>query len=200
MTAPIDFFFDFASPYAYCLADSLAEVAARHGRSLRWRPILLWAVLKQHGMPPPLEHEVKRRYVLADMARSARFFGKPEFRMPDPFPVSTHLPARLFHHLEAMQPDAAVPFARAVLDAAFRRGAHLADAATIAALAGVCGVSPEVAAAGMTGDTAKEALRLANEAAAALGVWGSPFVVLDGDAFFGADRLPQIEARLEGRL
>ena len=50
------------------------------------------------------------------------------------------------------------------------------------------------------GDAARAALAQGIDDAVRLGVFGSPFVRIDGEPFFGADRLPQIEARLAGRL
>ncbi|PWR22162.1 2-hydroxychromene-2-carboxylate isomerase [Zavarzinia compransoris] len=196
MAEPIDFYFDFASPYAYFLAEPLASLAAAHGRVLNWRPLMLWAVLKEIGLPPPLDNAVKRRYVLADMARSARHVGKP-FALPDRFPVSSHLPARLFHELAADDPAGAVRFAHRVFKAYFTEGADLGDAAVIEALALDCGIARERARAGEAGRAL--VLRAIDQAVAA-GVWGSPYVVIGAEAFFGADRLPQIEACLRGDL
>ncbi|HKA43994.1 MAG TPA: DsbA family protein, partial [Burkholderiales bacterium] len=43
-TAPIDFYFDFSSPYGYFASNKIDELAAKHGRTVIWRPILLGAV------------------------------------------------------------------------------------------------------------------------------------------------------------
>ncbi|MDB5730894.1 MAG: oxidoreductase, partial [Variovorax sp.] len=63
---PIDFWFDFASPYGYFMSEKIDEVAARHGRSVRWRPVLLFAVLRALDLPAPLGSTVKRDYLLHD--------------------------------------------------------------------------------------------------------------------------------------
>lgn len=192
MAEPIDFYFDFASPYAYFMAEPLASLAARHGRRLLWQPIMLWAVLQEIGLPPPLDNGVKRAYVHADMARSARFFGK-SFRLPSRFPVSSHLPARLFHEAAEQDPAAALRFAHGVFAAYFAADADIGQPAVIEALAREAGLAP-------AGERGKALLLDANARAVAAGVWGSPFVVVDGESFFGADRLPQIEAVLRGDL
>lgn len=195
MKAPIDFYFDFASPYAYFLADALDELARRHGRVVHWRPLMLWAVLKEHGMAPPLEHAVKRAYMLQDMDRSARHYGKA-FRLPTSFPLSSHLPARVFYHLQAQDGALALRFARQVFSAYFTQEANIADATAIQDIGASCGVAREVIAAGLADGSAKETLRQVIAEAQARGVFGSPFVFIDGEAYFGADRLPQIEAAL----
>lgn len=195
MKAPVDFYFDFASPYAYFLADALEQSCARHGRSLRWRPLMLWAVLKELGMAPPLEHPVKRAYMLHDMDRSARHYGKA-FRLPSNFPLSSHLPARVFHYLQVRDEALALRFARAVFDAYFTQDANVADAAAIQNIGASCDIARDVIAAGLADSAAKETLRQVIAEAQARGVFGSPFVFIDGEGFFGADRLPQIEAAL----
>ena len=44
MADPIDFYFDFSSPYGYLAAKQIDDIAARHGRAVRWRPHLIGAV------------------------------------------------------------------------------------------------------------------------------------------------------------
>ena len=52
MTAPIDFYFDFASPYGYLAATQIDGIAERHGRRVRWCPILLGAAQPVHILTP----------------------------------------------------------------------------------------------------------------------------------------------------
>ncbi|WP_341648434.1 DsbA family protein [Thauera humireducens] len=52
MAEPIDFYFDFSSPYGYFMAERIDALAAAHGRSVRWRPFLLGAVHKVTGEVP----------------------------------------------------------------------------------------------------------------------------------------------------
>ncbi|SMF04422.1 2-hydroxychromene-2-carboxylate isomerase [Tistlia consotensis] len=193
---PIRFYLDFASPYAYAVHRDLEALAERHGRALEWRPILVWAVLKALGVPPPLESEAKRRYLLADMARSAAFHGLP-YREPVRLPLSTHLAARIFHACHEVDPVAAKAFGRSVFRAFFAEGLDIADEAVLLSLAGEQGLAPDFVRDAMTGAEGKARLARAVEAALADGVVGSPFVLLDGEGFFGADRLPQIAWRLD---
>ncbi len=198
--APIEFWFDFGSPYAYLAAERLPALAARHGRALDWRPMLLFAVLRRLGLPPPLGHAAKHAYLLLDAERSARQLGVA-YRQPTRFPVITPLPGRLFQVLAARDRQAAAGFAAAALRAAFRDDQPLDDAAAVAALAAACDGRPAAALlAAADAAPARAGLAAAVDVAAARGIFGSPFVVIDGEAFFGADRLPQIEARLAGRL
>lgn len=194
----IDFFFDFASPYAWFALSGLQDLAKRHERVIRLRPMLLWAVLKERGMPPPLEHEAKKAYLLHDMQRSARFYGLP-FRMPDAFPTSSHLPARLQLQLQAAQHPQAAAFADAVLTAYFTRNIDLRDASEICRIAAALGIEPQWAEEALASEHGRERLKQANAEALAAGVWGSPFIIVDDEPYFGADRLPQIARQLAGQ-
>jgi 2-hydroxychromene-2-carboxylate isomerase len=195
MTEPITLWFDFASPYAYFALDRLERLAEAHDRTIVWRPMLLWAALKAQGVAPPMDSAAKRNYFLADMARSAAFHGVV-YRPPSRFPASSHRPARLFYAFEDAR--AARAFGRDVFRAYFEADADLSDAETVVALAERHGFRPEAARAAMDGEIARRRLAEANEAAVAAGVCGSPWIEADGEAFFGADRLPQLAWRLSG--
>lgn len=195
MSAAIDFYFDFGSPYAYCAAARAEEIAAAHGRALVWRPVLLWACRERFGMPAPFRDGPEAEYMRRDFERSAAYHGLP-FVWPPSFSRSTHAAARLFYGIEARDAGQARAFARRALDAHFGEGVDLTDPERLAALAAGVGVSPEAAARFGTSGEVRAKLRQVNEDAIAAGVWGSPFFVLDGEPFFGADRLPQMDWRL----
>jgi 2-hydroxychromene-2-carboxylate isomerase len=189
---PIDFYFDFASPYAWFAWKEFRRIAQAHSRSVRYRPMLLWAVLQARGMPPPLEHEAKKSYLLHDMQRSARYMNVP-FRMPDAFPTSSHLPARLLLQLQQNGDARAVPLAQAVLGGYFESNIDLRDAQTLVRVGTSLGLDPAWVSEALAAETGKRLLQDANAEAVAAGVWGSPYIIVDGEAFFGADRLPQLD-------
>ena len=115
----IDFYFDFSSPYSYLLSEKIDALAARFGRTVRWRPILLGAIFKAAGSAPlTLQYSPKAAYSILDFDRSARFMGLP-YRHPDVFPIASQYAARACYWLEEHQPTAARPFAQAVFRALF---------------------------------------------------------------------------------
>jgi 2-hydroxychromene-2-carboxylate isomerase len=198
MKDPIEFYFDFASPYSYFMAERLDAIARACRRDVIWRPLILWAVLKVHGLPAPLEHPVKKSYVLRDMERSARFHDLP-FRLPTRFPASSHLPARAFYWLLTTRPDAVKSFAQRVFQAYFVDDIDIGSADDIArCLAGVAGISGAAAQAALTDESAKAMLQACVASAVTKGVWGVPYVLIGEEAFFGADRLPHIARHLRG--
>ena len=75
MTPPIDFYFDFSSPYGYLAAQKIEALAAKHGRAVDWHPVLLGVVFRQTGTAPLTDVPLKGDYSRRDFERSARFHG-----------------------------------------------------------------------------------------------------------------------------
>ena len=195
MAAPIVFYFDFASPYAYVALAPLDALARAHGREVEWRPIILWAVFKALGIAAPLGTPARWRYLQLDMARSAAFHGVP-YRHPEALPASSHLAARLYLVVERADPVLARRLGPALFRAFMADGRDITDPEVLAAVAGECGVPADRARAAMDGADGRALLAASVERAIADGVCGSPFFIVDGEPFFGADRLPQIAWRL----
>src|SRR3546814_15937795 len=87
MPTPIDFYFDFSSPYGYLASGQIEALAARHGRTVAWRPILLGVVFQQSGGQPLLDIPRKGGYARHHHARPARLLGlpvQPPARFPFP--------------------------------------------------------------------------------------------------------------------
>lgn len=196
MSAPIDFYFDFSSPYGYFMSEKIDEVAARYGREVRWRPYLLGAVYKKLGSQPLPNLPLKGPYSVRDFERSARFLGL-SCRIPEAFPVATQHAARAFYWLEDRDPALARRFALATLRAYFGDGRDISQLDAVLDLAAGLGVDRAALAAALDSDELKARLRAECEAAIERGVFGSPFVIIDGEPFWGVDRLPQIERWLE---
>lgn len=195
MPSPIIFYFDFASPYAYFALEEIEATGRRWDRPVEWRPVLVWAILKALEIAPPLEIRAKRDYLFADMRRSANFHGLP-YRQPTHLPASAHLATRLYLTIAEQDGDRAKAFGRDLFRAFFTEDRDITDKAEIAAIAARHGVGAAATQDGMTGARGRSLLAAAIDRALADGVIGSPFFLLDGEAFFGADRLPQIIWRL----
>jgi len=192
---PIAFFFDFSSPYGYIASRLIDDLAARHGRDVVWRPILLGAIFKITGMGPLPSVPLKGDYSLRDFARMARMHGAP-FAMPEPFPFSGVQANRAFYWLDGADPAAARDLAKALYGAAFS-GGDIGGADAVADIAARLGHDRAAVLAGMSSPEAKDRTRAETDAAVALGVFGSPFIIVDGEPFWGADRLDQVERWLE---
>jgi len=190
--APIDFYFDFSSPYSYIASEWIEALAARHARTVRWHAMLLGVTFQAAELRSPVSHPIKREYSFHDFARSARFAGVP-FVVPGKFPIPTQNAARVYWWLQASDESRAAAWAHAGLRAVFTREADLSDPVRLKALAVEFGLDGEEAEGAWNDPRWKDALRQENESAIAAGVFGAPFFFVDGEPFWGNDRRPQIE-------
>ena len=193
MSAPIDFYFDFSSPYGDLASHKIDALAAKHGRTVDWRPMLLGVVFKQTGAAPLTMVPLKGDYSKRDFQRSARYHGIEEFRMPSPSPISTQAPARIMLWAKARDPALGVRVAKALYRGYFFEGRDISNADTAADVAATAGVDREGARASVDDPAMKDALKREVDGAIARGVFGSPFIFVDGEPFWGLDRLDQIE-------
>ena len=193
MPAPVDFYFDFSSPYGYLASEKIEALAQKHGRTVTWHPILLGVVFKQTGAIPLTQVPLKGDYARRDMARSAGFHGVGDFRMPSRFPIPSQAPARIVLWLRERDPALAARVAHALYRAFFVSDIDISDPGQAVAVAASSGVDAQAARAAIDDPAIKDALRAENDQAIAKGVFGSPFIVVDGEPFWGLDHLDQVE-------
>lgn len=196
MKEVIDFHFDFSSPYGYLASEKIDELAARYGRSVNWHPVLLGAIFKVTNTIPLVQMPVKGGYYIRDFARSARFLGIP-FKYPDPFPIATQNAGRAFIWLQDRDPQQARAFAHACFRAYFVDNVNISGMDALLGIAKSLGIDGNELTAAVNNPEIKDRFRAQNDAAIARGVCGSPYFVVDGEPFWGADRLPQVERWLQ---
>lgn len=197
MPDPIEFYFDFSSPYGYLMSEKIDEVAARFGRKVKWRPLLLGVIFNATGSAPlTMQYPSKAQYSLRDFARSARFMGVP-YNPPSRFPLPTQAAARAYYWLHGEDCGLARRFAHAAYRALFVEDRDISSPDVILDIAAGLGVDRDRLGTAIQSQEMKSRLKAECEAAMARGVFGSPFVFIDNEPFFGADRLPQIEKWLE---
>lgn len=190
--APVDFYFDFSSPYGYLAAEKIDALAARHGRTVDWHPMLLGIIFRQTGAQPLTDVPVKGPYSKRDFARSARFHDVT-FAMPPVFPIAAQAPSRVMLWAKGQDPATGVRVARALYRAFFVEGRDISKPEIAAAVAAECGLDAAAARAAIDDPAIKDALKSEVERAVAAGVFGSPFFVIDGEPFWGVDRFEQME-------
>ena len=192
MSAPIDFYFDFSSPYGYLASEQIDALGAKHGRAVMWHSIVLDAQFQpQGGMKIPAAL-MRTEYVRRDVERSAAYFGIP-FKEPVPYPVHTEHAARAFQWLSDRNPDEARAFAHAVFRAYFVDGRNIAETAVLLEIADALKLDREDVSAAFSDAATKARLKAEIDLAEARGVFGSPFFIVEGEGFWGNDRLPQLE-------
>jgi 2-hydroxychromene-2-carboxylate isomerase len=190
---PIDFYFEFSSPYGYLAGTKIDALAARQGRTVAWHPILLGAVFKVTGGQPLLQIPVKGPYILHDLPRMARLFEVPFQPDLSRFPLRSLAAARACLWLEYDDPELAARLAKTLLAAFWGAGRDIAEAASVAEIARPLGIEPAALLAAVEDPDVKQRLKEQTEAAIARGVFGSPMIFVDDEPFWGADRLDQVD-------
>ena len=191
---PIDFYFDFLSMYGYFASLRIEAIAARHGRSVRWHSMLLGvSVMKTMGLKPLLDTPLKGDYVVHDTRRyvrrhSLQIARQPTDPMMDPRPA-----ARAFYWLRRQHPGTETAFAREAYHRYWQLAQDLGRPERVADIAPVIGLEAEALRAGLESEVARNDLRDAVAASLERGVFGSPFFIVDGEPFWGSDRLEQLD-------
>ncbi|QTL02236.1 2-hydroxychromene-2-carboxylate isomerase [Aquabacter sp. L1I39] len=190
--APIPFWFDFASGYAYFAALEMEAFEARIGRPVQWRPFLLGTAFKVTGVRGLSSTPMKKDYAWRDWARIARKTGV-DFQLPAHHPSVALAATRVFYVLEERDAAVARTFAKAVFKAYFTQGIDSGNMEHVVRVADGLGLAGAALAEAAIEPRIKDKVRLFSEEAVASGVFGSPFFFVDGEPFWGWDRLPMME-------
>lgn len=187
----IDFWYEFASNYAYLAAMRIEAAAARADVAVRWRPFLLGPVFAAQGLAtsPFNLFPMKGRHMLRDMERQCAAMGLP-FVKPDPFPQNGLAAARiaLIGHDAGWGPE----FTRRVYRAEFVEGRTISDREVLAGLLEGLGLDADAVIAASQSPDNKARLKAETTTALDLGIFGAPtFTTADGELFWGNDRLDQ---------
>jgi 2-hydroxychromene-2-carboxylate isomerase len=188
----MDFYFDFSSPYAYFASLEVDEIGRRHGRPVEWKAIMIGTAFKASGNLPLVEQPMKGAYSRHDWERLARRTGAP-YRFPDPFPLPALAAARAFWWLHDADPARARRFAGAVFHAYFADNRLISDAGVVAAIGAEQGIDAQALSDAIQQQVWKDRLKDETNAAIGRGVFGAPFFFVDGEGFWGADRLPMVD-------
>ena len=192
MSAPIEFYFDFSSPYGYLASERIDEIGARHGREVAWRPYLMGVAMKVTGSSPVVNRPMLGEYSRRDMERSARRLRVP-FRFPEPFPIPTVAACRAVYWMERADSGEAKALAKALYRAYFVDGRNISEAAVVADVAAEAGTDRDALLAGVQEPAIKGRLKEVTNDAVERGIFGSPFFMVDGEPFWGHDRMDEVD-------
>ncbi len=182
----VDFFYDIVSPYSYLAARRIGELDGL--ATVRWRPCLLGGVFKATGNTgPAFTVPAKMPYMFKDLTRLAAYYGIP-LTIPKSFPANTVTVQRVLCAAEETEVPA---LSLKLYDAYWGKGLDVSEPDTLAALVG----GELLARAGE--DAVKARLRENTEAVVAAGGFGAPTFLLDGEMYFGEDRMFLLIDRLK---
>ncbi|WP_349974250.1 2-hydroxychromene-2-carboxylate isomerase [Pseudomonas sp. WHRI 8519] len=188
MSKTVEFFFDLGSPASYLAWTQLPALCARHGATLQYRPMLLGAVFQATGNASPAMIPAKGRYMFTDLGRFAARYGVP-FGLPPGFPINTLALMRGLVGTQLRAPERFETLLAALFNGLWVQRRNLGDAAVleqVLADAGFSAAEFQV----LIGDAeVKAALKQTTEEAVERGVFGAPTCFVDGQMYFGQDRL-----------
>ena len=193
MSLPIEFFFDFMSPFAYLAHRRVATLARRHARDVRYVPMNLPAAKIAAGNTGPSNREipVKLRYLLKDINRWAALDD-----MPVELPASLdsdRMNRGLFY---AEDRGEAESYVSTCFSKGWGEGADISTDETLAAVASALGWRPDEFLAALGGPDLEKRYSAANEEAQARGVFGVPTFLVGEEMWWGNDRLHFLESFL----
>ncbi len=192
MAGSLEFYFDFISPYAYLGSQKIDDLAAKNGRSVKWRPLLTGVtVLNIMGLKGVAETPLKGPYAQHDIPRFARYLNIP-FNRPEGI-LKPLAPARAFVWLDARDPDAAAAFARSFFRAQWGEAQNLSVPEAVAGFAATLGHDKNAVLKAIGDEAVKEALKQRVSAAVSAGVFGVPTVAVDEELFWGVDRFSMVD-------
>lgn len=198
MAKTIDFIFDFGSPNGYLAWRVLPGIAARHGATVNLIPCLLGGIFKATGNQSPVTAfggvKGKLEYEALETRRYVAAHGLTAYRSNPHFPVNTLLIMRGL--VAARRMGVGDAYLEAVVSAMWEQGLKMDDPEVVAGVLAKAGLDAK-AILEATQDPAVKAELVANtEAAVARGAFGVPTFFVDGEMFFGKDRLGAVEAEL----
>jgi len=196
MPNPVEFYFDFSSPYAYFAADRIDKLAEGFGREVTWKPMMLGVAMKETGAQPLTHYPMKGEYCREDWARLARFQDL-KWTMPDPFPIAAIAASRAFYWIWDQDPKKARAFAWDCFTTFYGEGKDISTREAIAAIAARQGFAEDEVLAALNDGAVKQRLKDETDAAIKKGVFGSPYFIVDGEGFWGADRLWMVKRWLK---
>jgi 2-hydroxychromene-2-carboxylate isomerase len=183
------FYFDLGSPYAYLTAERISGLFTEAElEQPEWQPILLGGLFR-HFDRDSWSKGPGRAEGIAEIERRAAAYGLPPLAWPEPWPGNTLFAMRAA--IFAKQTGRTVSFALAAFRQAFAGGRDLTEPDNVLIAAAACELHPNALLKAVETEHVKGALREATDAAAELGVFGVPSLLIDGQVFWGDDKVEE---------
>jgi 2-hydroxychromene-2-carboxylate isomerase len=187
----IDFYFDFACPYAYLASARIEELASHTGAQVHLKPVLLGGIFRSLEQPQNMSttlNPAKARHNRLDLLRWASWLEVP-LHTPLKHPNRS---VEALRHLLATPAESALAVVHAFYSLYWVEAADISDPAVLHECLSKLGLDADAIAAESTSETVKQTLRERTDAAVELGVFGVPTFLVAGQLFFGQDRVEMV--------
>jgi len=197
MAATIDYFLSPQSPWTYLGHDRFAAIAAKAGATINVLPVDLGRVFPVSGGLPLAKRAPQRQaYRLLELKRFSEFLGLPMNVQPKYFPVNGDDAAKLIIAIDMHDGTAAaMRIAGAVMKGVWVEQANIADPTVLQSMLAACEL-PERRLDDAQTQLVHERYEQDSQRAIDSGVFGAPAYVVDGEMFWGQDRLDFVERKL----
>jgi len=200
MSRSIDYYFTLLSPWTYLGHSAFVDLARRHDCSVVYRPTPLRMVFDETGgLPLPKRHPVRQRYRILELQRWRAKRDLPLVIYPKHFPFDVSLADRVVIAIAQAGGDPSV-FVREVLAGVWVRDQDLSQPGLISEIADEAGFNGAALIETANSESVLQLYAGTINTAVAAGVFGAPSYVLDGEVFWGQDRLDLLaDALASGR-
>jgi len=198
MSRTIDYYHFLISPWSYLAIARFNALREKHDVIVNYKPIDVMSTFDtMGGLPPAKRHPSRQRFRMDELKRWSAFLNVPMNHTPAHFPVDQALAARMVYAAggASANPQAA-SLSDAVLTACWAEQKDVSDEATLISLADGCGLDGGKLLEQAKQDVYTEQLQAITEEAHNNDVFGSPTYVIDGELFWGQDRLEFLERYL----
>lgn len=196
MTKTIDYYVSLISPWTFLGHDRLVKMAAQNAATIAIWPVDFSIIFPcTGGIPLPKRSEQRKAYRLQELRRWREHLQVNLNLEPKHFPVSDRLAATMVVNLRESDAEAAVRLAGACLRACWVEERDISDVATLHEIAAELGLDGEALLADEEGTL--QTIGRDSQQAIERGVFGAPSYRLDGEIFWGQDRLDFLERALK---
>jgi carboxymethylenebutenolidase len=197
-TISIDYYFTAQSPWTYLGHERFVAIAKAHGAQVKVLPVDLGKVFPVSGGLPLAKRAPQRQaYRLVELKRFSEFLGKPMNLHPKYFPVASDDAAKLIIAVDMHDgAEAALAIAGALMRGVWVDERNIADESHLAAILAEANL-PARRIDDAHSQAAHERYEADSQRAIDAGVFGAPSFIIDGELFWGQDRLDFVERRLQ---
>lgn len=199
MSRTIDYYHFLISPWSYLAIKQFNELRTKHDLVVNYKPIdVMQTFDNMGGLPPGKRHPSRQRFRMDELKRWAKYLDVPMNFTPAHFPTNQALAAQMvFAAGGATGNIQAADFSDAVLTACWVEEKDISDEATLVAIAGAVGLDGKSLLDTAKQDAFAKQLTATTEEAHAKDVFGSPTYAIDGELYWGQDRIDFLARHLD---
>lgn len=198
MSKTVTYYHSLISPYTYLAQPRIIELGQEEGVTVVYKPFDIGAIFGEIGTKPPgLRHPSLQAYRLLELERWSKELGLPMNMQPKFFPSPSNIAAAMLLLAQDEGKDVS-RFAMGILKAVWADEQDITNEDVLTTLADAAGLDGAALLQAAASDAAQAKFQAATAEAIEAGVFGSPSLVIDGEIFWGQDRIDLAKKKLLG--